>query len=110
MHVPNPLGGIPLILRDADTKNPRNGELLLDYTNADLYYVDRKTGVKSKLAESIYQKIIDSKLENAHIEIVSSDSSGEEPTIPDVTDRVMNTWYMNITKRSEVEEEQSSEE
>lgn len=107
MHVPNPLGGIPLILRDTNTKNPRDGELLLDYNNADLYYVNKRTGLKSKLADSIYKKIIASKLENSTIEIVHSDSPEvevEDPIIPDVTDRAMNTWYMNIIKREEIEE------
>lgn len=110
MHVPNPLGGIPLILRDVDTKNPRNGELLLDYENADLYYVNRKTGVKSKLADYIYKKIVESKLENSTIEIVHSDSPGaevEDPEIPDVANRAMNTWYFNIIKRAEIEEDEN---
>ena len=101
MHVPNPLGGLPLILRDVNTTNPRSGELLFDYTNADLYYVNKETGKKTRLADSIYQKIIASKLENSRIEVAHSDSpeSAEDPTIPEVADRRMNTWYMNITKR-----------
>ena len=101
MHVPNPLGGLPLILRDANTTNPRRGELLFDYTNADLYYINKETGKKTRLADSIYQKIIASKLENSRIEVAHSDSheSAEDPAIPEVADRRMNTWYMNITKR-----------
>lgn len=101
MHVPNPLGGLPLVLRDVNTANPRKGELLFDYTSADLYYVNKKTGKKTRLADSIYQKIIASKLENSRIEVAHSDSpeSAEDPVIPEVTDRRMNTWYMNITKR-----------
>ena len=101
MHVPNPLGGLPLILRDVNTTNPRRGELLFDYTNADLYYINKETGKKTRLADSIYQKIIASKLENSKIEVAHSDSheSAEDPAIPEVADRRMNTWYMNITKR-----------
>ena len=101
MHVPNPLGGLPLILRDVNTTNPRRGELLFDYTNADLYYVNKETGKKTRLADSIYQKIIASKLENSRIEVAHSDSheSAEDPAILEVADRRMNTWYMNITKR-----------
>ena len=101
MHVPNPLGGLPLILRDVNTTNPRRGELLFDYTNADLYYVNKETGKKTRLADSIYQKIIALKLENSRIEVAHSDSheSAEDPAIPEVADRRMNTWYMNITKR-----------
>ena len=101
MHVPNPLGGLPLILRDVNITNPRRGELLFDYTNADLYYINKETGKKTRLADSIYQKIIASKLENSRIEVAHSDSpeSAEDPAIPEVADRRMNTWYMNITKR-----------
>ena len=101
MHVPNPLGGLPLILRDVNTTNPRRGELLFDYTNADLYYINKETGKKTRLADSIYQKIIASKLENSRIEVAHSDSpeSAEDPAIPEVAYRRMNTWYMNITKR-----------
>ena len=54
MHVPNPLGGLPLILRDVNTTNPRRGELLFDYTNADLYYINKETGKKTRLADSIF--------------------------------------------------------
>lgn len=101
MHVPNPLGGLPLVLRDVNTPNPRMGELLLDYTNADLYYINKETGKKTRLADSIYQKIIASKLENSRIEVAHSDSpeSTEDPVIPEVANRRMNTWYMNVTKR-----------
>ena len=101
MHVPNPLGGLPLILRDVNTTNPRMGELLFDYTNTDLYYINKETGKKTRLADSIYQKIIASKLENSRIEVAHSDSheSAEDPAISEVAYRRMNTWYMNITKR-----------
>ena len=109
MHVPNPLGGLPLILRDVNTTNPRRGELLFDYTNADLYYVNKETGKKTRLADSIYQKIIASKLENSRIEVAHSDSheSAEDPAIPEVADRRMNTWYINITKRESRADETS---
>ena len=109
MHVPNPLGGLPLILRDVNTTNPRRGELLFDYTNTDLYYINKETGKKTRLADSIYQKIIASKLENSRIEVAHSDSheSAEDPAIPEVADRRMNTWYMNITKREARDDEAS---
>ena len=67
MHVPNPLGGLPLILRDVNTTNPRRGELLFDYTNADLYYIKKETGNNTRPAGSLYQKISGSKLENSRI-------------------------------------------
>lgn len=113
MHVPNPLGRLPLVLRDSSIENPRNGELLLNYTDLDLVYVD-KSGNKKRLAESIYQQIISTKMENSKIIVSHSadDTSTEEPVIPDVGDRTFNAWYMNITKRevrSSDEDETSSE-
>ena len=100
MHVPNPLGRLPLTLRDSSIENPRKGELLLNYTNLDLIYTD-KSGNKKRLAESIYQQIIAAKIENNKIIIshIPEDTSTEEPVIPDVGDRTFNAWYMNITKR-----------
>lgn len=104
MHVPNPLGGIHLILRDHEEKNPRKGELLLNYTNLDLITVNKKTGNKVRLADVIYQQIIATRLENSKIEITHTDTveGTEEKVLPDVSDRKMNTWYMNITKRSPI--------
>ena len=107
MHVPNPLGGIPLILRDINVTNPRRGELLLDYTKADLYYVNKESGKKIRLADSIYQQLVAAKLENTKIEIVHSDSSesATEPVVPEVADRKPNTFYINVIRRSERPEE-----
>ena len=109
MHVPNPLGGIPLILRDINTTNPRRGELLLDYSKADLYYIDKESGNKIRVADAIYQQLIAAKLENSKIEIVHSDSSESavEPIVPEVADRKYNTWYFNITNRTERDTEES---
>ena len=39
MHVPNPLGSYPLVLRSKDAVNPRNNELMYDYVSNDLYFV-----------------------------------------------------------------------
>lgn len=108
MHVPNPLGGVPLVLRDVDTKNLRRGELLLDYTNSDLYFVDKETGQKERLADSIYKSIVDAKVENSKILITCSDS-GPETATPAIEDRKMNQWFMNIIKREEKEKETVSE-
>lgn len=103
MHVPNPLGGYPLILRPSDVPNPRNGELLMDYENNDLIYVNRETGNKSSIAMDIYNKIIASRLENSHIKICKNNtSSGEEEDIPNIEDRKMNTMYICIESRSEI--------
>ena len=108
MHVPNPLGGVPLILRDVDTKNLRKGELLLDYTSSDLYFVDKETGQKERLADSIYKSIVDAKVENSKILITCSDG-GSEAATPAIEDRKMNQWFVNIVKREEQKEETASE-
>ena len=49
MHVPNPLGSYPLVLRSKDAVNPRNNELMYDYVSNDLYFVNN--GKKDKLAK-----------------------------------------------------------
>ena len=99
MHVPNPLGSYTLTLRSSDISNPRNGELLFDYTNYDIYYIDKETGVKSNLAKDIYDKIIASKLANTYIQVCKSDDEGTEPDLPNINDRVPNTFYYTITSR-----------
>lgn len=97
MHVPNPLGSYPLVLRSKDAVNPRNNELMYDYVSDDLYFVNN--GKKGKLAKDIYDKMIRSKIENANI-VICSDKEGTGSTIPDIKNREMNHWYMNIQKRS----------
>ena len=100
MHVPNPLGGVPLILRPSSVVNPLNGELLMDYENNDLMYVNRETGKISSIAENIYKSIILANLANSTMNICKeSGSSGEEEELPDVSEPDMNTWYFTITPR-----------
>ncbi len=98
MHVPKPLGGYPLVLRDETASKPRNNELMFDYTTNDLYFVENNNPVK--LARSIYDKIIKSKLENVTVNICKSDKEGSEPAAPAIDQRKMNNWYMNIQSRS----------
>lgn len=107
MHVPNPLGGIPLVLRDYDVSNPHRGELLLDYTKDDLYYIDKNTGLRVNVAEDIYKRIIEARLENPKINITkaSAEVEGDEEIAPDIENRPMNNFYMNIQKRTERSEE-----
>lgn len=93
MHIPNPLGGYPLVLRDSSEERCRKGELLYDYNNNDLYYVNKQSGEKNLLAKDIYNKIIATRLENSYIEIIDSSNLGE---------RTMNHWFMNITKSSPI--------
>ena len=102
MHVPKPLGGYPLVLRDIDVTNPHIGELLLDYKTNDLYYVNKSKEVKS-ISKDIFDKLISVKLENPDIVIAKdkNDSPGvssDIQLIPPIDKRPMNSWYMNITK------------
>jgi len=105
MHIPNPLGGYPLILRQDTITNARNGELLYNYEKNDLYYVNKITGNKSLLAKEIYDKLIAAKLENTYIKAVKdSESVGSKvDIIPDIPDRKVNTFYMNICKKQDIE-------
>ena len=98
MHVPKPLGGYPLVLRDKTASKPRNNELMFDYTTNALYFVENNNPVK--LARSIYDKIIKSKLENVTVNICKSDKEGSESVAPAIDQRKMNNWYMNIQSRS----------
>ena len=98
MHVPKPLGGYTLVLRDKTASKPRKNELMFDYTTNDLYFVENNNPVK--LARSIYDKIIKSKLENVTVNICKSDEEGSESVAPAIDQRKMNNWYMNIQSRS----------
>lgn len=104
MHVPSSLGGYPLVLRDKDTTNTRVGELLYDYNKNDLYYINRQDKMKKSIAKDIYDKIIASRLENTYVEITQSDGKSEKET-PLLENRVMNHFYMNITKRDILEQD-----
>ena len=73
MHLPE-LGSYPLTLRDFEVNNPRRGELLLDYINYKLYYINRHTGERMSIAQDIYQKIIKAKLQNTNIAIYDNTS------------------------------------
>ena len=100
MHIPNPLGSYALILRDESVSNPRRGELLLDYENYDIYYINKDSAEKMNLAKIIYDKIIAAKLQNTHLQICKDpEISGEEPDLPEIVDRDPNTFYYTILSR-----------
>lgn len=103
MHIPNPLGSYPLSLREHDIANPRVGELMLNYENYDLYYNHPTDGLVS-ISRMIYKRIIAAKLENTYIQITHSDDypHAEEPVLPDIADRKVNTFYINIIDRETV--------
>ena len=98
MHVPKPLGGYPLVLRDKTTSKPIKNELMFDYTTNDLYFVENNKPVK--LARSIYDKIIKSKLENVTVNICKSDKEGSESVAPAIDQRKMNNWDIKMQSRS----------
>lgn len=77
MYVPSPLGSYPLVLRDYNIGTPRGGEFLLDYEKNDLYYIDRDTLTRKRLAEEIYQKILEAKIENAKFIVYNKDKLDE---------------------------------
>ena len=98
MQVPNPLGGYPLTLREDRITEGRLGELLFDYTENKIYYIDLHDGTHIDIAKSIYDKIIVARLENNKIFINKESDivSSEEDIIPEPKDRPFNSWYMNI--------------
>lgn len=79
MHIPSPLGSYPLTLRDYNVSNPRDGELLLDYENSDLYYINRADHTKVRMADEIYRRIIEAKLQNAKFIIYNKDKEKKSP-------------------------------
>lgn len=99
MHVPNPLGRYTLVLRDKDAKSPRNYELMFDYNSNDLYFI--KDNASQKMAKSIFDKIVRSKLENTFINIYTNDETDPSTIIPEPVNRKINNWYMNIQSASE---------
>jgi hypothetical protein len=73
MYVPSPLGSYPLVLRDFEVGTPRDGEFLLDYDKYDIYYIDRKDSTRKRLADEIYQRILEAKLENVKFKVYNKD-------------------------------------
>lgn len=104
-HVPNPLGSFPLTLRDYNIKNPRRGELLLDYTTYDLYYINKHTGQMVAVAKDIYDRIMAAKLQNTTINIKDADKQdpipGRNEIWPPVSERKYNNFYYIVRGRTE---------
>lgn len=105
MHVPNPLGGYPLVLRTPSRDESRYGELLFEYTENKIYYRNKETGEIVDIAKSIYEKIIGKKAENNKIYPVKESSTivSDQPVIPDPDNRKFNSWYFNTYKKSDFE-------
>jgi len=102
MHVPNPLGSYPLVLRDYDVSGARRGEFLLDYKTYDLYYINRSSGERISVAEEIYQRILKAKLQNTKIVVADKDKEApwSEDPFPPIADRHFNTFYYVVELRT----------
>lgn len=114
-HVPNPLGSYPMVLRDYDIATPRRGELLLDYTKYDLYYVKMDTGERIRLADEIYQRILAARVQNTYIDIKDADKQDPVPGVndvwPPISEREYNHFYYIVRGRIPIgsDEEEGSE-
>lgn len=103
-HVPDPLGSYPMVLRDYMVPNARKGELLLNYENYDLYYVNYQTGVKISMAQDIYDRIMMAKLQNTYFNLCDADKEdpvpGRNEIWPPVAERKYNQFYYVIRSRA----------
>jgi hypothetical protein len=79
MHIPSLFGSYPLTLRDYNVSTPRDGELLLDYENSDLYYINRANHKRVRMADDIYRRILEAKLQNAKFIIYDKDKEKKTP-------------------------------
>lgn len=102
-HRPSNMGSFPLILRDYKTLGPKRGELLLDYSNNELYFVKPSTGNVTSVARDIYDKILASRVQNNKIYTYDVDKVTPAPDkntiVPPVKDRVYNGIYFLIIGR-----------
>lgn len=102
MHLPE-LGSYPLTLRDYEVNNSRPGELLLDYTNFELYYINRNTGERISMAKDIYQRILRAKVQNTNIirydntehplPVMNGNLSLQDATVSGTTVKMQETKY-----------------
>lgn len=104
-HVPNPLGSFPMVLRDVDkVKNPRRGELLLNYSDYELWYCKYNTGQVISMSRDIYERILISKLQNNQIIIADADKQtpvpGEDESWPAISGRTINAFYYVVRSRT----------
>ena len=92
-----------MVLRDYDIATPRRGELLLDYTTYDLYYVKMDTGERIRLADEIYQRILAARVQNTFIDINDADKQdpvpGENDVWPPISERQYNHFNYIVRGR-----------
>ena len=97
MHIPE-LGSYPLILRNYDVSNPRDGELLLNYETDDLYYINRSDSKRIRVADDIYRRILESKVQNN--KIITYDYDYHKEDIDPVVDGVITLDDATVTGRT----------
>ena len=97
------LSHYPLVPRDYNVSNPIRGELLMDYTYNDLYYVKPSTGEVVSIAREIYDRILAARIQNTNIVIYNRDKLIPKPdkdaVTPPVIDRKFNTFYAIVNSR-----------
>ena len=116
-RIPDPLGSYPMVLRDYQVEHPRLGELLLDYTNYDLYYVNRQSGELVSVAQDIYNRILMAKMQNTGFVVADADKQTPVPPSnqiwPPVSDRQYNRFYYVVRSRAisgTIEDDEEEEE
>nr|DAM95887.1 MAG TPA: hypothetical protein [Caudoviricetes sp.] len=96
----------PLILRDVNLVTDfQPGEILMDYNNNELYYMNPKTLECESLSREIYNKILAANAENTLILLYNRDKILPKPPkdeiLPKLNDRIYNAFYLSINKREE---------
>jgi len=94
MYVPNPLGRCPLVLRDSNIDNYKNGELLIDYDKYDIYYINYQTGEKVSITRDIYNKIVDAIAQNTKFIVQENEI--------DPLERKVNKFYFMIKNKEAI--------
>ena len=97
MHIPE-LGSYPLILRNYDVSNPRDGELLLNYETDDLYYINRSDSKRVRVADDIYRRILEARVQNN--KIIPFDYDKYKDDIDPVVDGVITLDNASVTGRT----------
>lgn len=78
--------------------------MLLDYLNYNLYYCNKETGEIVSVAEDIYQRILDAKMQNTRVHIMDADKQDPKPETAEIwppkSEREYNNIYYIVKSRS----------
>lgn len=97
-HKPPELGTFPAILRDYDDPKSVPKELLMNYSDNGLY-LKTPEGEVISIAKDIYDKIIDSKIQNSAIHVTDNP---DLEVLPPISQRQYNHWYYSVKKSSPI--------